>query len=270
MALISADRVRDTTTTSGTGAITVSGTAPTNYRTFSAVCSTNDTFTYFIASQTLAEWEVGLGTYSAANQITRTTVYASSNANAAVNFTAATTKDVVLTPTAELIVAKQFSNVEDRIKFFPSDNEPPTSNYATLDTRNGHPTLDFDDTTQEGAVFTGVLWRSYGGGGVTVETAYAATSATSGTVGWTIEFERIGDSQLDTDSDNFASAQTITATTVPATSGFVTVQSLGISNGANMASIAAGEQFRIRIKRDVANDTAVGDAELNWLSIRAT
>jgi len=152
-------------------------------------------------------------------------------------------------------------------RFFAQDNEPPTSNFATLDTRNMHPVLDFDDTTAEAAVFTGVLPSGYAGGGITVQVAYSATSATSGTIGFTVEIERIGDSQQDVDADSFASAQTITAVTVPGTSGFVDVVSVNISNGANMDSLAAGEQYRIRIKRDVANDNAAGDAELHWVSV---
>lgn len=96
MAHITADRVRDTTTTTGTGALTVSGTAPTGYRTFSAVCSTSDTLWYAIQHQTAAEWEVGLGTYSSANTITRTTVLSSSNAGSAVSFSAGT-KDIFIT-----------------------------------------------------------------------------------------------------------------------------------------------------------------------------
>lgn len=96
MAHISADRVRDTSTTTGTGAFTVTGTAPTGYRTFSAVCSTNDTLFYAIQHQTSSEWEVGLGTYSASNQITRTTVMSSSNSGNAVNFSVGA-KDVYLT-----------------------------------------------------------------------------------------------------------------------------------------------------------------------------
>lgn len=96
MAHITADRVRDTTTTAGTSALTVSGTAPTAYRTFSAVCSIGDTFWYAIQHQTAAEWEVGLGTYSSANTVTRTTVLASSNSGSAVNFSAGT-KDVFIT-----------------------------------------------------------------------------------------------------------------------------------------------------------------------------
>lgn len=96
MAHVSADRVRDTSTSTGTGAFVVSGTAPTAFRTFSAVLSTNDTFYYAIQHQTANEWEVGLGTYSSANTITRTTVYASSASGSAVTFSAGT-KDVFIT-----------------------------------------------------------------------------------------------------------------------------------------------------------------------------
>lgn len=101
MAHITADRVLDTSTTTGTGAFTVSGTAPSSYRTFSAVCATSDTLWYTIQHQTASEWEVGLGTYSSANTITRTTVLASSNAGSAVNFSAGT-KNVFLTMPAAI------------------------------------------------------------------------------------------------------------------------------------------------------------------------
>lgn len=95
MTFIVADRVRDTTTTTGTGALAIAANPPATYRTFSAVCSVNDTLPYFIAHQTADEWEVGIGTYSASNQLTRTTVFSSSNSNAAVSFSSGT-KDVVL------------------------------------------------------------------------------------------------------------------------------------------------------------------------------
>jgi len=96
MAHVTADRVRDTSTTNGTGAFSVSGTAPTGYRTFSDVLSVSDTCWYAIQHQTAAEWEVGLGTYSSLNTITRTTVLASSNSGSAVNFSAGT-KDIFIT-----------------------------------------------------------------------------------------------------------------------------------------------------------------------------
>lgn len=99
MAFVTADRVRDTSTTAGSGSFSVSGTAPTGYRTFSAVLSVNDTFYYSIQHQTLNEWEVGLGTYSSANTFARTTVYSSSNAGSAVTFSAGT-KDVFITMAA--------------------------------------------------------------------------------------------------------------------------------------------------------------------------
>lgn len=99
MAHVHADRVADTTTTTGTGAVTLSGSPPTGYRTFSAVMATNDTCYYAIASGSSTEWEVGLGTYSSANTLTRTTVLASSNGNAAVNFSAGQ-KDVFITDPA--------------------------------------------------------------------------------------------------------------------------------------------------------------------------
>lgn len=82
------DRVKDTSTSTGTGAFTVSGTAPTGYDTFSLRYAVGDRVPYAIEHATLDEWETGLGTYSASNEITRTDVYQSSNSDAAVNFTA--------------------------------------------------------------------------------------------------------------------------------------------------------------------------------------
>ena len=100
MAHIHADGVADTSSTAGTGDQTVSGTAPTGFRTFSAVCSTNDTFFYFIRHRSANEWEAGLGTYSGVNTVARTTVIKSSNANAAVNFSSGT-KDIFISAIAD-------------------------------------------------------------------------------------------------------------------------------------------------------------------------
>ena len=87
------DRIKDTSTTTGTGAFTVSGSAPTGYQTFSARYAVGDDVPYVIVHQTLNEWETGLGTYSSSNTLTRTTVRSSSNSDAAVDFSAGT-KDV--------------------------------------------------------------------------------------------------------------------------------------------------------------------------------
>lgn len=91
MALIVADRVKETATTTGTGAFTLAG-AMTGYRAFSAVCATADTCYYTIQAVDAdgvptGAWEVGLGTYSSANTLTRTTVLSSSTGSA-VDFSA--------------------------------------------------------------------------------------------------------------------------------------------------------------------------------------
>jgi hypothetical protein len=99
MAFVTADRVFDTSTSTGTGAIVVSGTSANGYRTLSAVLSVSDTFYYSVQHQTLNEWEVGLGTYTSANTFSRTTIYSSSNAGSAVTFSAGT-KDVFITMAA--------------------------------------------------------------------------------------------------------------------------------------------------------------------------
>lgn len=156
------------------------------------------------------------------------------------------------------------------IQWGPQDNEPPASNYATLDTRNGRLVLDFDTTTQEAAVFSGVLPRNYAGGGVTVYLHWAASTATTGTVGWDVAFERVGAAQQDLDSDGFATAQAVTPATVDGTSGNVSITNVAVTNGANMDSLAAGEAFRLRVRRDVANDTAAGDAELLAVELKET
>lgn len=92
MAFVLADRVKETTTTTGTGTVTLLG-AVTAYQSFSAIGNGNTTY-YTIAGQTGSEWEVGIGTYtSSGTTLSRDTVLASSNSGSAVNFSAGT-KDV--------------------------------------------------------------------------------------------------------------------------------------------------------------------------------
>ena len=95
MALVLADRVKETTTSTGTGNITLAG-ASTGFQAFSVVGNGNTTY-YTISGQGTAEWEVGIGTYTAAGTVlARTTVLASSNAGSLVTFSAGT-KDVFVT-----------------------------------------------------------------------------------------------------------------------------------------------------------------------------
>ena len=90
------DRVKDTTTTTGTGSITLSGTAPTGFQTFANAFSVGTPFLYCITGG--AEWETGTGWLSASTTLVRdTNVFdGSSGQGVLVNFSAGT-KDVFCT-----------------------------------------------------------------------------------------------------------------------------------------------------------------------------
>lgn len=103
MARVITDCIIETSTTTGTGAFTLAGPL-TGFEAFSTVCSVGDRVYYMIeavdgSGNRTGAWEAGFGTYSAAAELTRTTVHRSSNANAAVNF-AAGTKRVAISYTA--------------------------------------------------------------------------------------------------------------------------------------------------------------------------
>lgn len=106
MALVVKDRVRENSTTTGTGSLTLSG-AVTGFQTFSTAIGNGNTTYYAIVSG--SEWEVGLGTVSA-GALSRDTILESSNAGSAVNFSAGT-KDVFCTYPAEKSVYRNGSDV---------------------------------------------------------------------------------------------------------------------------------------------------------------
>lgn len=107
MAHVTDDCVVETTTTTGTGDITLAG-AVVGFKAFSSVCtSPSDTVFYLIeaidgSGNRTGEWESGFGTYSAANTLTRTSVHKSSNANAVVTLSAGT-KRVSISLTARQV-----------------------------------------------------------------------------------------------------------------------------------------------------------------------
>ena len=99
MAFVVKDRVKETTTTTGTGTVTLLGAA-TGFQSFSVIGNGNTTY-YTIAGQTGSEWEVGIGTYtSSGTTLSRDTVLSSSNSGSLVNFSAGT-KDVFVTYPSE-------------------------------------------------------------------------------------------------------------------------------------------------------------------------
>lgn len=109
MALVLADRVKESTTTTGTGAVTLGG-AFTGFRAFSVIGNGNTTY-YTISDSATGDWEVGIGTYtSASNSLSRDTVLSSSNAGALVAF-AAGTKEVIITQPSGRAVYVDGTNV---------------------------------------------------------------------------------------------------------------------------------------------------------------
>ena len=115
MAFILKDRVKENSTSTGTGNISLGGASAT-FDTFQSYLTNGDTTFYAIAhtSSGVDEWEVGLGTWNTGNTISRTTIFSGSNGTSAVDFSAGT-KDIFMTyPASKVIVAGEdaaFANV---------------------------------------------------------------------------------------------------------------------------------------------------------------
>ncbi|MDB4439174.1 tail fiber domain-containing protein [bacterium] len=107
MALIVADRVKETTNSTGTGTYALGG-ASNGFQAFSAVTSNTDTVYYAVSDG--VDFEVGVGTYATSgNSIARTTILSSSNSGSAVNWGVGT-KDIFLTYPAEKAVVEDVNN----------------------------------------------------------------------------------------------------------------------------------------------------------------
>ena len=110
MALVLNDRVKETTTTTGTGTINLGG-AQTNFETFVAGIGNSNTTYYAIVHRSNAEFEIGLGTItdSSTDTLARNTIISSSNSDSAVDFSAGT-KDVFCTMPASKAVHEDGSS----------------------------------------------------------------------------------------------------------------------------------------------------------------
>jgi len=165
MAFLLKDRVKETTTTTGTGSISMGG-AVTGFRAFSSAFSTGDT-TYYTIDGGSGEWEVGLGTLTSGTPWTmaRTSVLASSNAGSAVNFSAGT-KNVWCDAPAVMVspggstTQVQYNNAGafagDSGFTYSSTNKAITLGGATVTA--SAPVLDLSQTwNNSGVTFTG--WK---------------------------------------------------------------------------------------------------------------
>jgi hypothetical protein len=113
MALVINDRVKETSTTTGTGTFNLAG-AETGYESFVSGVGTTNTTYYAIELNAAGEWEVGIGTVTSGSPdtLSRDTIISSSNSDAAVNFSSGT-KNVFCTLPAK----KTISPVMDATTF---------------------------------------------------------------------------------------------------------------------------------------------------------
>jgi hypothetical protein len=158
MALVLADRVKETSTTSGTGTLTLAG-ASTGYRSFAAVGDGNTTY-YSIVDNTTGDWEVGLGTYtSSGTTLSRDTVLSNSlGTTAKINF-AANIKDVFVTyPAGKSVNYDASGNITDsgNLNFTGTGNRI-TGDFsnATIANRVQFQTSTINGNTSVGAIPNG-------------------------------------------------------------------------------------------------------------------
>ena len=181
MALVLADRVKESSVTTGTGTFTLDG-AVTGYQTFSSAIGNGNTCYYTIASQTLNEWEVGIGTVGAST-LARTTVLSSSNAGSLVTFSAGT-KDVFVTYPAEKSVYRDSTGdtVQQSFNALSVTNTATIGNAAlTTGTISTTPSSNTDITNKsyvDGIVATGLVYHQP----VQATTTGTLASITGGTV----------------------------------------------------------------------------------------
>lgn len=106
MALIKADRVKETTTTTGTGSFTLDG-AVAGYRAFSSVMATGDICYYTAINPTKNEWECGWGTFTSPNILERNRRHSGSGTSSPVNFSSGT-KEVFISVTANQMFVGEY------------------------------------------------------------------------------------------------------------------------------------------------------------------
>jgi hypothetical protein len=242
MALLVNDRVKETSTTTGTGSFTLAG-AVTGFETFSSAIGNTNTTYYAIVNTTNGEFEVGLGTVGAGT-LSRDTILSSSNSDAAVDFAAGTknvfctlpaSKSVILDASGN-IVANNGSNLTNlNADNLASGTVPDARFPATLPAVNGSALTNLNANnlasgTLPDARFPATLPATSGAN----LTALNATQLTSGTVpdaAFPATLPAISGANLtNLDADDLASG-TLPDARFPAT--------LPAASGANLTSLNA-------------------------------
>jgi hypothetical protein len=232
MPLVLADRIKETTTTTGTGTVTLLG-AVLGFQAFSVIGNGNTTF-YTIAGQGTSEWEVGIGTYTASGTtLSRDTVLASSaGAPTKTNFSGGT-KDVFVTYPAGRSVYVEGSNLS---------TTPVPSGSVMLFVQTNAPTGWTKSTTHDNKALRVVSGTASSGGSVAFTTAFAS-QAVSGTNSSTTATGTVG-------------ATTLATTQIPS-------HTHTAGNSATVTSAKAGVNYRNTAAGSVATGAAGGGGSHN-------
>ena len=248
MAFVLNDRVKETTTTTGTGTINLAG-AETGFESFVAGVGNSNTCYYCIAHQSANEFEVGLGTVTDAtpDTLARTTIISSSNSDSAVNFSAGT-KDVFCTLPASKTV---FEDASDNIALGAAPTVSNASGDLTLDVvgditfdAGGGDILLKDDGTLVGTI------GGFSGNNVTIKSEvsdgdviFQGNDGGSGITALTLDMSDAGSAYF----NNMVGI----GTTTPDTDGYSYAEDLVIkagasaSDGAGLSINSVGRQYGV-------------------------
>ena len=255
MAFVLNDRVKETTTTTGTGTINLGGAA-TGFETFVAGIGNSNVTYYCIAGQGTAEFEVGIGTVTDASPdtLSRTTILSSSNSDSAVNFSAGT-KDVFCT----LPAGRTIREVDTALNV-------PTGTTAQ---RAGSPAAgDFRYNTTTGRFegYLGSAWGSFGSSNSFFTNIFAGDgSDTTFTLSQTIDNENdllvFVDGVFQAQNVYSVSGTTLTFATAPADGRVITVYSVkaGVSGSNYILSTMTGDgsDTTLTLNTDPVNENNV-------------
>ena len=229
MAFVLNDRVKETTTTTGTCTLNLAGAA-TGFETFVAGIGNSNVTYYCIAGQGTAEFEVGIGTVTDASPdtLSRTTILSSSNSDSAVNFSAGT-KDVFCT----LPAGKTIRELDTALNV-------PTGTTAQRASSPVAGDLRFNTTSSKFEGYSGSAWGNVGEGNFLVTNIFAGDGSDTT---FTISNAVSGEQQLMVFIDGVfqahdtytVSGTTVTFSTAPANGRVITIYSaLNNVQGSNM------------------------------------
>ena len=265
MALVVKDRVRENSTTTGTGTLTLTG-AVSGFQTFSSAIGNTETTYYAIVNNT--EWEIGIGTVGAGT-LTRDTVLESSNGGTKVNLSAGT-KDVFCTYPAEKAVYLDENNVLSGVTITAGDN----TGFTLQDNVDANKKAQFElsaissgatrtyslpnaNTTLAGLSVpqTFTTTNTFSGATVTVGSSTAASTyglGTGATISGATKAINIGTAGVSGSTTNITLGSAVSGSTTnitvngsPSVTGTVTASALSATNGMMINSNTVSSSYTI-------------------------